>query len=342
MPEDPQNTPEETPEQDIPEGSKDDKGLPPDDDDFFGGEFESEGDLDDQDVQSAKDAVAAEPEADLDTPEPDSELISDDEAAEDDDDAGEPDDSGEPEFDDRLVAEARSLGLDPEGFMDERALRHTVSLMRAGRSTEAPPTTQDPTEADREAVAALQYQLELSEELDPEVSKALQGMNEHYATQAYRDSQRIQQLEQLAQQVEASAFLQRVDGYIKELGDAWGPVFGEQSVTQMDRESTEFKNFVRTLETLDAMRRTQAERGQDVDEKSAFETAVYATFPKHVKSLALNEVRGQLKGRKTISRPSHRKRRNGAASETEDAASFVQEFARQRGLLVDDAENDGF
>lgn len=161
------------------------------------------------------------------------------------------------------------------------------------------------------------FEVDLGEDVEPEIAKAIKAMNDHYRGRLEGTRTEMAELKKNSADLidyvrvqESRAFRTRMDGMFAGLDDEWESVFGKKPVHELGQKSAEFKNRLKVLDTLDAIAKGLEATGQEVpDEGALLKRAIAVDFGKQQKAMTRKALMKAAKkrGGQITSRPTQRK-----------------------------------
>jgi len=256
----------------------------------------------------------------------------------------------EPEVEQGLLDEAESLGYSRElaeelgkaGLL-ERALGDVDRRAELlGRQKEAPPAAAEEQVQAPPAEDAYKIVLE-GDEYDPEVVKALQGMNAHYAGQMAQVRSELKgaltKLEE--QQIERQN--EQFDARLAGLGDEYTDLLGKEPLSKLNRGGEQYANRLKLLETMDVLSTGYEQMGRDVPDSTLFQRALRTQFGDTIATQERKKIAGQLDKQKgqMIARPTKRRVDEALPADVRALRALSTEM-RDKRLTEDTAEPDQF
>ena len=239
------------------------------------------------------------------------------------------------EADPEAVATAVDLGMTKEfaedlskaGLLDKALGEMAASYASTG--PEAMPGGKKPAPPSESEVPAellaepTPFELKLPTELgdlDPEVAKQFQAMNEHYAGQLKQQHAALKAHHALVSQMRgeldafhAQAFNARVESWIRARGEDWKEVFGEKSISETSEKSKEGAAWARLLDMVGVLGAGFDRQGKQVPLETIFQLALNSTFADRIAAAGTRKVAQQLSGskRRMTARPTAGETRTG-------------------------------
>jgi len=146
------------------------------------------------------------------------------------------------------------------------------------------------------AVSELLYKLNLNpEEVEPEIIKALEGMNQHYADHMGKMGALMGELADFRKGLDRQStalFMRSFDGWVNGLPAEWDPILGKGSEKDVNGTAQwqGRRAILQTANQLIAGRVSAGEEYYGDDNVPLFEQACLLAFPKH--SMALERAKG--------------------------------------------------
>ncbi|MFA7279121.1 MAG: hypothetical protein WC100_03405 [Sterolibacterium sp.] len=209
-------------------------------------------------------------------------------------------------FPPELLARARRLGFSDEDareYGSPKLLDRTLARLETTTPAAVKPAeeTQTPKE---QAAAAEAWKLELGDDHDPEVKKAIESLH------AYHD-QRYQALNRDLSQAMAFIHQQQSDRFVARMGDHFTALGDEvkglfSTVKADDMKPEERENFHKIVEEMAVIEAGYEKFKKKLpDERVLVQMAIRNLFPGNAKSAAREEISGAIKKQKsqTIGRP---------------------------------------
>lgn len=247
------------------------------------------------------------------------ETSSDKEATSESEDA----DSG---FDDELVERAQDVGLEPDDFASPSALERMVRRIERTLPPEQAATISDPPTSENGEPG--KFELTLSEDVDPDLAKAVKAMNEHYHTQNMAMHKRMGQLQTGADRVAGEQQVHEFDRLIAGLGDEWHDTFGKGPSRRLGTRSKAHIARKKLAEEIEY--RLGRGRGSDIED--VFEHSLSTVFSKQKDSMVRKTISKKMNRRQTTAKPTQRTATASTKSPEAGAEDFVKRFAKEKGL----------
>ena len=253
-----------------------------------------------------------------------------------------------PGLSDLLVREAKdrygftdddiqSFGTDDDlsrqlGAIDRMSLQR-VAQQQTGQ--QQPPQAQPGPEK----WAPEKLELTISDDFEPEVSELLSKINDHHHEQLLKQQQQMEErlwgLDEFTagvQQQQMAAYEKQLDDYFDTLPEEYEAIFGKGPTSALPQHSQARQNRLGWEQDYQSHMQVDYQAGRPIAAFDEYKGRVTrARWGNQGDKAVKREVRTQAaqQRRKAINRPSSRKTK--AASGTERAADFANQFYRERG-----------
>lgn len=223
------------------------------------------------------------------------------------------------------------------------------------KPTEAAPAPQtQQTQATETAPSRLfqPFDPKLSEDVEPSITAAVQGMNEHYAGQNNmiggavaelgRQLHEATQAIQVLMQERQTSVQRDIDSWYGSLGEEWKDVFGSGPTSALKPDSPEFKNRSRLLDSARAIAAARLSRNEMPERSALLHSALGAEFRDRVAEKAAKQAKAaiadQLKPQKRLmsQRPQGHKRVDELPKGKDRAVAAVGAKMAEMGIDEDD------
>ena len=217
------------------------------------------------------------------------------------------DDKDKQAISDELIARAAEADIDQtqaKSFSSPEDLERTLTILE---KVKAKPADDKDTGGEKEDADKVKtFEVKLDEELyDPEIVKAVKGMNEHYASavgtlqsQLAETQQQLKELQDFNANQQTITFETQFDSMIDGLGDEFKELLGEGPGSKLDANSAQFKNREKIIEEMSDFVAARQNRGKPIPAQAEiFDRAVKVVFSDKANSLAAKRTRSSVKKR---------------------------------------------
>ena len=256
-----------------------------------------------------------------------------------------------------LLAEAETLGLSREfaeglgksGMLEQALSQWDLRALQIGKQEVGPaevagevkpaPTKELPDDA---------FKIELADEdSDPEIVKAIKGMNAHYAPVLGEVKKLTAQLAETQEQLMRERVQKQTawfDSKYADLGDEWTEVLGKQVDRNMNERSDQYKNRVRLVEAMNALDIGYKAQGKQLSDDVLFNRALRTEFGDSIAAQERKKLAGQVQKSKgsIVARPNKGRAKQTAVSGEQKAIASVNAWRKEHGKTEEDIGEEEF
>lgn len=224
-----------------------------------------------------------------------------------------------------IIARAQQFGLDSESFKSSASLERVLSILEAKPAEARQQEPDEPVEP---------YKLDLGDDVEESISKALAGMNQHYAEQISKIKAKAENASAKAEAVTGRTAEQIFEQQLTALGEGWEDVFGKGRTRSLDHRTSAYKNRAKLVEAIKDLHGVNQTRGNAPADEELFQKSLLMSFGDKYEKIIRAQVAAQLKKTTLTIRPEQRNGTSSAIADDPDskARAFASGFLRERGF----------